>query len=154
MFWHFLALFCTFGTFFEKCHFSKLGQFESVWWSETLFWYSLLCSINFFECLCQCDLSFRSSDHKLSGVGAQTCGCMRSIRSSPMIWRMILVQFLTLYRMVKVLGQCDLSFRSSGHWVTCLFSDMGRLTNFSSYEVSSIEPQDLTYDSGTVYYAL
>ena len=40
---------------------------------------------------------------------------MGSVQSSPKIWRMILVQFITLYRMVKVLCQCDLSFRSSDH---------------------------------------
>ena len=68
---------------------------------------------------------------------------------------MILVQFDVLYRMVKVLGQCDLPFTSSDHklsGVTIKFR--GRLTNFSSYEVSSIEPLHLTYDSGTVCYAL
>ena len=103
LFWD-LALFGIFGTFFEKGHLSKWGQFEPVWWSDTLFWYSFLHSINFVDGLCECDFSFRSSDHKLSWAHSQTF--------------------------------------------------MGLLTNLSSYEVSSNEPQDLTHVFGTVCCAL
>ena len=107
----------------------------------------------------QCDLSFRSSDHKLSGVDSQTWILMRSIRSSPMSLCINLVQFVVLYRMVEVLCQCDLPFQSNESrllWDGSLFGIFWKfLKKFISWSrVSSSQFGDLTYDYGTVCCAL
>ena len=128
--------------------------------------------------LCQCDLPFRSSDHKLPWVDSQTCLLMGSVQTSPMIWRMFLVQFIVLYRMVKVLWQCSLPFQSNESrllWVLALLvhflkkiilSSFGTLLHFLSLLVhflkniffrswvSSNQFGDLTHSSGIVFYAL
>ena len=118
------------------------GQFNRAPWSDVWFWYSLMCSIEWLRshvsAICRLGavvINF-STWHGIGGT--QTSLDVGSVQSSPMIWRMILVQFDVLYRMVKVLGQCDLPFQSNKSrllWVLALFVHFLKkniLSNFDS----------------------